>query len=134
MRVWDWVKTKHDLSIAVTERERKAAARSRLNLLNHHEKALKNQAEKLRKEFDRELNEKLNRKDSEIQELKKMIRYLKSSYENLQILSGEFELELRGAAMLVGKLQNRFANIEDRAFRETKKIEKKIDKFIKQDG
>lgn len=132
MKIFDWLKKRHDLKLAIIERERTQACRERLNLIKQHEKAIKTQAENMRKEFDKELQQKLDNKQDEIDNLKKLIRYIKNSGENIQILSNEFEMELRGLLLMLGRMQNRFTNIEDRAFRETKKIEKKVDKFIQE--
>jgi thymidylate synthase len=133
MKIFDYFKKIHDIKNVVIERERKIATRERLNLIKQHEKALKNQADDLRKEFSKTLNQKLETKQDEIDNLKKLIRYIKNSGENIQILSSEFEIELRSLLTILGKMQNRFGNIEDRAFRETKKIEKKVDRFIQQE-
>ena len=130
MRIFDFLKKRHDLKIAITERERTNAVKDRLLLLKHHERQMRKQAEDLRKEFNIELQDKLSIKQDEINNLKKLINHLKSSYENLHSLSGEFALEFRTAAILASKSQNRFVNIEDRALREAEKIEKKIGKFI----
>lgn len=126
----DWFKKRHDLKIAIIERERSQACRERLNLIKVHERAMKKQAEDLKQAFNKELEKKLDTKQDEIDNLKKLIRYIKNSGENIQILSNEFEIELRSLLLILGKMQNRFGNLEDRAFRETKKIEKKVDKFI----
>jgi hypothetical protein len=133
MKIFDYFKKIHDIKNVVIERERKIATRERLNLIKQHEKALKNQADDLRKEFSKTLNQKLETKQDEIDNLKKLIRYIKNSGENIQILSSEFEIELRSLLTILGKMQNRFGNIEDRAFRETKKIEKRVDRFIQQE-
>jgi uncharacterized membrane protein YgaE (UPF0421/DUF939 family) len=133
MKIFDYFRKIHDIKNVVIERERKIATRERLNLIKQHEKALKNQADDLRKEFSKTLNQKLETKQDEIDNLKKLIRYIKNSGENIQILSSEFEIELRSLLTILGKMQNRFGNIEDRAFRETKKIEKKVDRFIQQE-
>lgn len=130
--LFDYFKKIHDVKNQVIERERKEACRERLNLIKSHEKAMKKQAEDLRREFDKELQDKIDNKQDEIDNLKKLIRYIKNSGENIQILSNEFEMELRGLLLVLGRMQNRFTNIEDRAFRETKKIEKKVDKFIQE--
>lgn len=128
--LFDYFKRVHDVKIQVIERERSSAAKERLDLIKQHERAIKKQAEDLRKEFEKELQDKIDNKQDEIDNLKKLIRYIKNSGENIQILSNEFEMELRGLLLVLGRMQNRFTNIEDRAFRETKKIEKKVDKFI----
>jgi len=133
MRILNWFKKRHDLKISITERERKHALRERLNLMKQHEKALIAQKESLKREFDKELSRKLDIKQDEIDNLKKLIRYIKNSGENIQILSNEFEIELRSLLLILGKMQNRFGNIEDRAFRETEKISKKANKFIQQE-
>ena len=130
MRILNWFRKRHDLKIAITERERKHALRERLNLMKQHEKALTAQKESLKREFDKELSRKLDVKQDEIDNLKKLLTHLKTSFENLHSLSGEFAIEFRTAALLAGKSQNRFANIEDRALREAERIERKIGKFI----
>lgn len=129
-KIFLFFKRRHDLKIAVIERERTHAAKQRLEITNRYEKKLRDQAEELRKEFDKELREKLKAKNDEIQRLKDLIKYIKNSGENLQILSKEFELELRGLLVMMGKIQNRFTNIEYRAHKETQRIDKKIDKYI----
>ena len=129
-KVFLFFKKRHDLKVAIIERERTLAAKQRLEITNKYEKILREQAEALRKEFDKELREKIKEKNNEIQRLKDLIKYIKNSGENLQILSKEFELELRGLLVMMGKIQNRFTNIEYRAHRETQKIDKKIDKYI----
>ena len=131
--LFDYFKRVHDVKIQVIERERSSAAKERLDLIKQHERAIKKQAEDLRKEFEKELQDKIDNKQDEIDNLKKLISHLKSSYENLHSLSGEFAMEFRTAALLAGKSQNRFANIEDRALREAARIEKKIGKFINQE-
>lgn len=130
MKIFDYFRKIHNLKIVITERERKYAARERLNLIKSHEKAMKIQAESLKNQIEKEFNRKIDIKNDEINNLKKLINHLKSSYENLHSLSGEFAIEFRTAALLAGKSQNRFANIEDRALREAERIERKIGKFI----
>jgi len=126
----DMFKKRHDLKLAIIERERTQACKDRLMLLRQYERDIKKHDADLRKEFENELKEKMESKQDEIDNLKNLIRYIKNSGENIQILSNEFEMELRSLLLMLGRMQNRFGNIEDRAFRETKKIEKKVDKFI----
>ena len=130
MHLFDGFRERGNLKRLITERERDRASRIRLNIIKANEKAMLKQADTLRKEFDRELNDKLREKDNEIRLLKKLIFSIKSSAEDIQVMGSEFELELRAANVMIGKFQNRFANIEGRAFREIQKIEKKVDKFI----
>lgn len=133
-RIFLFFKKRHDLKISIIERERNYAAKQRFELQRKHEKDLRNLTEELRKEFDSELKAKIKEKNNEIRNLKDVIRYIRNSGENLQILSKEFELELRGLLVMMGKMQNRFSNIEFRAHKETQNIDKKIEKYIGEDG
>ena len=130
MKIFDGFRKKHELKLLVIERERTRASREKLNLIKRYEKSMIKQAENLRKEFDKELSEKIDKKNTEIHNLKKLMFNIKSSAEDVQSLSAEMEIELRTANIVMGKSQNRFSNIEQRAFREIQKIDKKIEKYI----
>jgi len=130
MKIFDFLKKRHDLKISITERERKNASIQRLNLINQYEKAMRNQAEVYQKDFDKELKKRLEEKNEEIRILKKLIANLKHSFENLHSLSGELAVEFRTVAIIAGKTQNRFVNIQDRALREAETIDLKINKVI----
>ena len=133
MKKWKIFKRRHDLKLAIIERERTQATKERLSLIRQHEKELLKQREDIKKEYEKELSEKLDAKDNQIRDLKKLIRFIKNSSENIQILSNEFEIELKSLLVILGKMQNRFGNIEHRAFRETQKLEKKVDRFLQEE-
>lgn len=130
MKIFTFLKKRHDWKITIIERERTTAVKERLVLLKQHERAMKNQAEALRIEFKKELDQKIDEKNQEIRNLKKLLSHLKESFENLHSLSGELAMEFRTVAILAGKSQNRFVNIQDRALREAEHIEGKIGKII----
>ena len=132
-KIFDFLKRRHDLKLAIIERERTQATKERLSLIRQHEKEMLRQKEELKKEFDKQLSESLEAKDNQIRDLKKLIRFIKNSSENIQILSNEFEIELKSLLVILGKMQNRFGNIEHRAYRETQKLEKKVDRFLQED-
>ena len=132
-KIFDFLKRRHDLKLTIIERERTQATKERLSLIRQHEKEMLKQREDLKKEYEKELNDKLDAKDNQIRDLKKLIRFIKNSSENIQILSNEFEIELKSLLVILGKMQNRFGNIEHRAFRETQKLEKKGDRFLQEE-
>lgn len=132
-KIFDFLRQRHNLKLTIIERERTNATKERLYLLKQHEKEMLKQKEELQKQFKKELDDKLEIKDNQIRDLKKLIRFIKNSSENIQILSNEFEIELKTLLITLGKMQNRFSNIENRAYRETKKLESKVDRFLQEE-
>jgi hypothetical protein len=131
-RIMKWIKSRQELKNHIRQQERHNAAIERMNLIRLHEKELRKQREELKAEYEANLKRALDLKNSEIKDLRKLIKSIKTFGENLQILSGEFEMELKTVVALIGRSQNNFANIEYMSHRATKKIEKRIDKFIEE--
>jgi hypothetical protein len=127
-----WIKSRQELKNHIRQQERHNAAIERMNLIRLHEKELRKQREELKAEYEAKLKRALDLKNAEIKDLRKLIKSIKTFGENLQILSGEFEMELKTVVALIGRSQNNFANIEYMSHRATKKIEKRIDKFIEE--
>lgn len=129
-KLFTWFKNRHELKEKIIQRERRFAAEERLFLINEYESKLKKQRKELRVEYEKELKKEISIKNIEIQNLKKLLRSIKIFGDNLQVLSSEFAVELESLLVVLGKMQNRFVNIEYRAHRETRKIEKKSNKVI----
>lgn len=113
----------------IIQRERHQAAEERIKLIKLYEAKIRKEREEIQAECEKRLKNEIDIKNTEINDLKKILNSIKIFGENLQILSGEFEMELRSLLMLMGKMQNRFVNIQFRAETETKKIEKKCEKI-----
>jgi len=78
-KIFDFLKKRHDLKLAIIERERTQATKERLSLIRQHEKELLKQREDIKKEYEKELSEKLDAKDNQIRDLKKLIRFITST-------------------------------------------------------
>ena len=140
-RIFGFFRKRSDLKNAIIERERSYASKQRLEimqrherektlLIEKHEKERRESIENVKKELYQEMKEKIREKNNEIKNLKRAIKDIQGYGENLQIISKEFELDLRGIAILAGKMQNRAGNIEHKTHVEIQKIGKTINKYL----
>ena len=129
-KIRNWIKARRDIKSFITERERKEAARQRMILLEEHERDLKDQHSRIRKEFKDEVSEVAKEKMREIHKLRKVLRNLKSSADEVAVLAHEFELDLKIVVNSIVRIQHRLGLLEDKAHRHTDKINKQIDKYF----